>query len=76
MNFRELKEAGVSANPPEGTYYFMPDFAACRSQAIPDGTALCKKLLKEANVAVSSQKFFRPTSNDAERYKVLQCCHR
>uniref|UniRef100_A0A914DL30 Aminotransferase class I/classII domain-containing protein n=1 Tax=Acrobeloides nanus TaxID=290746 RepID=A0A914DL30_9BILA len=49
---RELKEAGVSANQPEGTYYFMPDFAVCRSQTIPDGTALCKRLLKEANVAL------------------------
>lgn len=50
--FSELNSVGVVANKPEGTYYFMPDFEVCRSPIIQDGTALCEKLLQDANVAV------------------------
>ena len=47
----------------EGGYYFMPDFAVCKSgfasNGITNGKEMCAQLLEDFEVAVSIQHFLQ-----------------
>ena len=56
FSIRELQSVGVKGIPSEGGYYFMPDFAICKSgfakKGIFTGKEMCHAMLKEFHVAV------------------------
>ena len=50
--FSKLHGAGVKGHEPEAAYYFMPNFASCKTVEIFDGQQLCDKFLDKGNIAL------------------------
>jgi len=67
---RKLTSIGVIAHPPDGAYYFMPDFEICRGSEIQNGEQLCEVLLKKANVALQpcDPHYLRPKGELSTRF--------
>jgi len=67
---RKLTSVGIIAHPPDGAYYFMPDFEICRGNEIQNGEQLCEILLKKANVALQpcDPHYLRPKGELSTRF--------
>ncbi|KAK0410158.1 hypothetical protein QR680_004983 [Steinernema hermaphroditum] len=67
---RHLESVGVTGNPPEGTYYYMPDFHVVKSDKLKTCEEMCERLLNEASVGLMAcdPHYLRPEGEFTVRF--------